>query len=328
MTDLSTKLMGLNLKSPLIVGACGLTSSAKKIQACEAAGAGAVILKSIFEEQILSDIDKLRGQNQDRLWHPEAAEYINNFVQEEAVGTYLDIIKDSKKNCDIPVIASIHCTTDGAWTDFAKKVEQAGADAIELNILSMTSDPRFEGLEKEKIHFDILKAVKKSTSLPVTLKLGDHFSSLSHLLTNLSHHDLDGLTLFNRSYNPDFDINNLKLVAANFFSNPSEYLQSLRWISILYGTIESELIATSGIHDGETMIKQLLAGAQCVQVVSALYQHGVKYIGTMLNDLEQWMKKHGFNSIDEFRGKMSQDESNNPAAYERVQFMKSTIGFD
>ena len=139
---------------------------------------------------------------------------------------------------------------------------------------------------------------------------------------------MNGLTLFNRSYNPDFDIDNLKLVSANFFSSPNEYLQSLRWISILYGTIDSELIAASGVHDGETVIKQLLAGAQAVQVVSALYQNGVKQIGTMLNDLEQWMDKHGFNSIDEFRGKMSQDESSNPAAYERVQFMKSTIGFD
>ena len=180
MTDLSTTLMGLNLKNPIIVGACGLTNSAKKVEACEAAGAGAVVLKSIFEEQIFSDIDKLRSQNQDRLWHPEAAEYINNFVQDETLASYLETIKESKKNCNIPIIASIHCTTNGPWTDFAKKVEEAGADAIELNILSMTSDPRFKGPEKEKIHFDIVKAVKQSTALPVTLKMGGHFSSLSH----------------------------------------------------------------------------------------------------------------------------------------------------
>ena len=187
---------------------------------------------------------------------------------------------------------------------------------------------RFEGEEKEKIHFDIIKAVTETTSLPVSLKLGYHFSSLSHFLTKLSHHKLASLTLFNRTYNPDFDIDNLKLKAANFFSSPNEYLRTLRWISILYGNIESELIATSGVHSGETVIKQLLAGAQAVQVVSALYQNGAKHIGTMLNDLEQWMDKHGFNSIDDFRGKLSQDESSNPAAYERVQFMKNTIGFD
>lgn len=328
MTDLSTTLMGLKLKNPLIVGACGLTKSAKGVKECEAAGAGAVVLKSIFEEQILSDINALQHQNHDQLWHPEAAEYINNFVQEEAVSSYLDTIKACKENCNIPIIASIGATSAGSWVDFSKKIEDAGADAIELNIMSMTSDPRIEGEEKENIHFDIVKSVKNATRLPVTVKMGFHFSSLSHFLTKLSYHNLEGLTLFNRSYKPDFDIEKLELTAANFFSSPTEYLRALRWISILHGRVESDLIATSGIHTGETVIKNLLGGAQAVQVVSALYQKGVKHIGTMLKELEEWMERKDFKTIEEFRGKLSQDESSNPAAYERVQFMKGTIGFD
>ncbi len=327
MTDLSTKYMGLELKNPIVVGSSGLTKSAKAVEQCADAGAGAVVLKSIFEEQIVHQVEEL-ASSAGGMWHPEADEYITAYGRESAVADFLELIKKAKKSVSIPVIASVHCVSAGAWTEFAGKLEDAGADAIELNVLNLSSDPRLTGPEKERVYHQIVEAVKEATKIPLALKIGQQFSSPAHVLTALSESGVDSLTLFNRPYNPDFDIEKLEVVPAKHLSNPDEYVSALRWISILAGKVNCDLAAATGIHDGAAAIKQLLAGAAAVQAVSTFYQNGLSRLEEMLSEIESWMKRSGFETLGDFRGKMSQSQSENPAAFERVQFMKHSVGIE
>ena len=325
MTDLSTKYMGLDLENPVIVGSSGLTASVESVRQCAEAGAGAVVLKSIFEEQILAEVEGLVEASEPLYWHAEAANYIASYGRENAVGAYIDLIREAKKAVSIPVIASVHCVSSGTWTEFAARVEQAGADGLELNVFVMPSDPRRGGRENEQVYFDILDSVKSKVSIPVALKIGAFFSGLSQTAVRLSQSDVDSLVLFNRFFRFDFDIEKLELVPAEYLSSPDEMLKPLRWISILSEQVDCELVATTGVYDGAGVVKQLLAGATAVQMCSALYKNGVGYLGQVLDEVRSWMARHNYSSIDQFRGKMSQGESENPAAYERVQFMKTSV---
>ncbi len=324
MADLSTKYMGLALANPIIVGSSGLTNSAEGVKKCEDAGAGAVVLKSIFEEQIVGEVANLVDASGPSYWHSEAAEYIRSYGRANAVEHYLDLIREAKAAVSIPVIASIHCVTAGAWTDFAQQVQQAGADALELNIFILPADPEVGGTETEEIYLKVADTVKHKASIPVALKIGSYFSGLAHTAVELSRRDIDALVLFNRFARFDFDIDDLKLVPADVTSTPDEVFVPLRWVSILSGLVDCDLAATTGIHDGKAVVKQLLAGASAVQICSALYKHGVGRIGEMLGEVAAWMEGQSFSSITDFRGRMSQSESENPAAYERVQFMKTS----
>lgn len=326
--DLSTRYMGLNLANPIIVGSSGLSKTAAGVKKCADAGAGAVVLKSIFEEQISKEVDALVEASHQSMWHSEAAEYITAYGHDNAVDLYLETIAEAKSAVNIPIIASVHCVTAGAWTDFARQVEQAGADALELNVFVMPSDPRRSGQENEKVYFDVVKQVKKQVSIPVGLKIGFFFSSLSKMIEELGKSGVDGLVLFNRFYSPDFDIEKFTLRPAKIVSSSDEYVRTLRWISLMSGKVGCDLAAATGIHDGATVVKQILAGAHAVQVCSALYRNGVQHVGAMLKDVEEWMQKHGFETLDAFRGKMSQSESGNPADYVRVQFMKASVGIE
>jgi len=326
--DLSTRYMGLELKNPFIIGSCGLTRTIEGVKRCARAGAAAVVLKSIFEEQIAAEVSQLVKESEETLWHPEAAEYITSYGKENAVGAYLELIRQAKQEVEIPIIASVHCVTAGAWTEFVTRVEQAGADAIELNAFVMPSDPRRTGRENEQFYFDVVDAVKGKVAIPLSIKLGFFFSSLMQTLVDLSRTRLDGMVLFNRFYSPDFDIEKLKLVPARIVSGPQEYVRTLRWVSILSGRTDCDIAAATGIHDGKTAVKQLLAGADAVQVVSTLYQNGLDHLAVMIEDVRAWMEHHGFQSIADFKGRLSQGESTNPADYVRVQFMKSSVGIE
>ncbi len=325
MADLSTKYMGLDLANPIIVGSSGLTDSVEGVGKCAEAGAGAVVLKSIFEEQIVGEVDKLVDASGPAYWHSQAAEYITRYGRENAVERYLDLIRGAKEAVSVPVIASIHCVSAGAWTEFAQRVEQVGADGLELNIFVLPADPRIDGRTNEQIYLDVAKAVKQKVKIPVALKIGSFFSGLANLALALGV-DIDALVLFNRFARVDFDTEKLSLKPASFLSSPDEMVVPLRWISILSGQIACDLAATTGVHDGEAVVKQLLAGAAAVQVCSALYKNGVGHIGTMLDGLRDWMGRHEFPSVADFRGRMSQTESLKPGAYERVQFMKASTG--
>jgi dihydroorotate dehydrogenase (fumarate) len=320
--------MGLKLANPVIVASCGLTKNAEAVAKCADAGAGAVVLKSIFEEQVAADLAHLEGQSADSLWHPEAAQYIRTYGKENAVATYLDIIAQAKRLVSIPIIASVHCVSAGEWTDFAGRAEQAGADALELNMFVLPSDPKRDGATVEQVYLDVLAAVKARSSIPVALKIGSYFSALSRTVAALDAAGADALVLFNRFFSPDFDIETGKIVPAPITSRPEEYVHALRWIAILSKGLGCDLAATTGIHDGATVVKMLLAGARAVQVASALYKHGTPCIGAMLEEVRDWMRRHGHESIDAFRGTLAQGAGSNPADWERVQFMKTSVGIE
>ena len=328
MTDLSTTYMGLKLDNPVIVGSSGLTNSADRVKKCADAGAGAVVLKSIFEEQIAFEVEKQIDSAAESMWHPDAARFIASYGGENSAGEYLRLIGDAKKAVNIPVIASIHCVSAGKWDEFAARVEKEGADALELNIFVMPSDPKRDGNQNEQVYFDVIESVKDRVSIPVSVKTGFFFSSLLSTLVKLSRTDIKGMVLFNRFYSPDFDINQLKLKPGRILSTPAEYSRTLRWIAILSGRTNCDIVAATGIHDGATAVKMLLAGADAVQVVSALYKNKVVHVKTMLDEISAWMKDHDFSSICDFKGQMAQSESENPADYVRAQFMKHSVGIE
>lgn len=323
--DLATRYLGLPLSNPFVIASSGLTSSKEGVVRCAKAGAGAVILKSLFEEQVLSEADQLVASD-GHFVHPEAADYLKRQGQEGAVEKALELIREAKATVSIPVIASLHCTSAGAWLDFARRMEKAGADALELNVHVLTSDTRLTGEQMEKLHFDIATEVRRAVRIPVALKLGSQHSGLANLLSRLSRTGIQGMTLFNRSFSPDFDIEKLELTAGSRLSTAEEHGLTLRWISIASGLAGSDLAASTGVHDSKTAIKMLLAGATTVQLASALYLNGTGLLRVMLADLEAWMERHGFERLSDFRGKLRQAASSNPAAYERVQFLRLSEG--
>ncbi len=324
MVDLTTKFLGLTLRNPLIVGSSGLTDSVDKIKAAEKAGAGAVVLKSLFEEEIIAEMEEAMHRMTSRQFiYPETFDYMDEEPEEDSVRKYLRLIKESKNAVHIPVIASINCVTSQKWTYFAKEIQDAGADALELNLFILPTDFERSAAENEKLYFDIVDEVLKVVTIPVLLKISYYSSNLGQMIMKLSRSGIKGLTLFNRFYSPDFNLETYQVISTNVLSNPSDLSVSLRWIAVMAERVSCDLAASTGVHDGESFIKQILAGANAVQVVSALYRNGVEYIGNILEDTTRWMEHEGYKSLEEFRGKMSQAKSSNPASYERVQFMKS-----
>jgi dihydroorotate dehydrogenase (fumarate) len=328
MIDLSTSYMGLSLPNPVIAGASRITGTLKGVVSCVEAGVGAVVLKSLFEEEITAQVGELLAESKGAFWHPEAADYISRYGQENGVEKYLELIRQAKAQIDVPLIASIHCVTAGQWTEFATRVEHAGADALELNIFVMPSDPRRDGRQNEQVYFDVLRAVKAKLSIPVALKVSTFFSSLSKTLLDLSRAGADALVLFNRYYAPDINVDDLTLKPANFVSTPDESVLPLRWIALMAPLVRCSLAATGGVHTGRGVVKQLLAGADAVQICSTLYKNGIDQIRTIVSELQSWMETHQHEKPADFRGKLSSGKSENPAAFERVQFMKTSVGIE
>lgn len=338
MASLTTNYMGLSLRNPIIAGSSGLTNSIDELKEIAASGAGAVVLKSVFEEQIRFETEKLMNEKggaldtmqqgyQDILAtrsydFAEAQSYISNFAREHTLGDYLKFIENAKKAVDIPVIASINCVTPYDWHYFARRIQSAGADALELNVYILPSNPAKGSAENEKVFFEVAKAVMKQVSIPVSVKFSYYFSGLANTLIDLSNTGIKGMVLFNRPFHPDINIDTLEIAASNILSHPAEYSHALRWIAILAGRVGCDLVASTGIHDFEAVVKQILAGATAVQVVSVLYKNGFGQIAHMLTDLENWMNSKGYNDLNDFRAKVSQVNVENPAVYERVQFMR------
>jgi dihydroorotate dehydrogenase (fumarate) len=319
MVDLTTKYMGLTLKNPIIIGSCGLTNSTASIEKLEANGAAAVVLKSIFEEQILMESHSLKG---DSPAHAEEADYIAYYTRQHNLDEYLKLVEETKKQVSIPIIASINCVSAAEWTFFAKKIQDAGADALELNMFIMPGDIRQKGEEIEQIYFDIINEVRKQVSLPLAVKIGFYFTGLAHMIFNLSVRKIDAIVLFNRFYRPDIDLEKLEIISGEVFSTPQENALPLRWVGMLADEVKCDLAATTGIHDGLTVIKNLLAGAKAVQIASILYKEGPEAIGMILAQIKEWMKKNNHSSLQKIIGKLSQDHVKDPVIYERAQFMK------
>jgi len=326
MADLTTKYLGLTLRNPIIIASSGLTDSYDKIAELERNGAGAIVLKSLFEEQIILEAEQsLRDASKNSLIYDEFSEtldYIDVHIQEKELGKYLDIIKKVKKNLSIPVIASVNCVSDIGWTGFAKQIEKAGADALELNIFIMPFgfDNNCEDIEQK--YYKILRKVKQEINIPVAIKISPYFNNLGKLIMNMEKEGANAVVLFNRFASPDIDIENINVTNGEIFSSPVEMNNSLRWVAILANRLKIDIAATSGIHDGQAMIKQILAGAAAVEIASSIYINGNSQITEMLKYLENWMDKKGFNYIDQFKGKLSQEKHSHPDVYERLQFMK------
>lgn len=329
MADLSTVFAGLTLRNPIIIGSSGLSDTIEGILELENKGAGAIVLKSLFEEEILKEMNaSLFKMSSEGFLYPETVDYYDHMESpDEPTLKYLEHIRAAKTAVRIPIIASINCLTASHWTYFPKQIQQAGADALELNIFVLPSDFVRSAQENEKVYFEIISEVSKQITIPVIVKLSYYFSNLATFLQKISNSGIKGLVLFNRFYNPDIDVDLLEFTSGAVLSNPSDLYLSLRWIGILSGRSGCSLAASTGIHNGTALIKQLLAGASAVEIASTVYINGADQIQLMLDELETWMANKGMKSIEQFRGMLSQSKTANPAAYERVQFMKYFRGF-
>ncbi|MDR1763971.1 MAG: dihydroorotate dehydrogenase-like protein [Dysgonamonadaceae bacterium] len=314
--NFETKFAGLTLKNPIIIASSGLTNTAKKNRELEKAGAGAVVLTSLFEEQI-----EMKGEISTAVC-PDAlmCKYLKECLK---TGEYLDLIRESKQQCTIPIIASVNCLREGEWIEFVRDIESAGADAIELNIFALSTEDSdgFDALVDEYIR--ITKRMKAIVKIPIIVKMSKYFSHIPRLAQELTAAGADGIVLFNRFCQPDIDINKLQVNSGFVFSSHSEIADAIRWTSIVCGKVpEASIAACTGIHDWEDVVKCLLSGAAAVEICSAVYQHGNEVIPATLRGLEDWMNSMKFNDVMSFVGKLKFENADNPSLFERIQFMK------
>ena len=322
---LETTFMGMALNNPIIVGSSSLTNSVRNVMKCQEAGAGAVVLKSLYEEQILAISDQMVESDEMYQWYPEAMEYVNAISMENGIEKYLDLIKECKRDVEIPVIASVNCFSSNKWIKFAEELENAGADALELNISIFPEDEKLESSKIENEYYSIVKAVKKITKIPIAVKMSSFFTNIKLAARNFERAGCSALVLFNRFYRPDIDIDHLHMKTRDTLSGPEEITQSLRWVGLLSEKLKCDIVASTGIHDASGIIKQLLAGATAVQVCSTLYENGIDYLKELTSEINAWMRRKGFSSVDDFRGLINKDP-HNTLSWERIHFMKKTTG--
>ncbi|HBF87239.1 MAG TPA: diguanylate cyclase [Bacteroidales bacterium] len=321
MVNLATTYLGLNLRNPIIIGSSELTNSVEKIIELEKSGAGAIILKSLFEEQILMNIDAERVNNMYETYS-DTENYVSYYLKKHNVDSYLNLIKNAKSKVEIPIIASVNCISSEDWTSFAKDIETAGADALELNIFILPSDINTKGSEIEKIYLEIILKVSLLVKIPISVKLSSQFSGFANFMVDISKIGTKGITLFNRFYSPDIDIENEKITSTHIYSNELENANVLRWIGILSNKINCDFSASTGIHTGKDVVKNILVGATTTQIVSTIYKNGNQQIEKMLNEIIDFMNQKGYKNLNDFRGKLSQDKSTKSIIFERTQFMK------
>ena len=322
MANLTTRFFGLELTSPVIAASCSMTGNAQQIKRLADAGAGAIVLKSIFEEEIYYQLQEELSMRPALEADPEYLDYFDYVIKDENLKNYIRLIADSKAVSKAPIVASINCLSAGDWIVFSRKLEEAGADALELNLFIMPSDPEKANDFTERFYLDTIRKVKQTVSIPVTVKIGHYFSNLSHVVQQMVEAGVDGITLFNRFYAPDIDIDHEKIMSASIFSSADEYLLPLRWAGILSAQTNCPLATTTGIHNGETAVKMLLAGASAVQVATILYQKGAAAITEMNQFIADWMDNRHYKQISDFKGRLNNEKAKKQAAWERAQFMK------
>lgn len=320
MNQLKTNFAGLQLKNPVIISSSGLTNSAAKNKKLEDAGAGAIVLKSLFEEQIMLQVEQMQDNISQ---YPESEDYLNNYIRSHQLSEYINLIQESKAQCTIPIIASINCYTNNGWADFAHKIELAGADALEINILAVQTSPDYQYGEFEQRHIDILRSVKKHVNIPVIVKLGANLTNPVALITQLHANGASAVVLFNRFYQPDINIDKMEYTSGEVFSTPADLSASLRWIGISSARVDQiDYIASGGVHNGEGIIKAILAGASAVEICSVLYMNGNGIIREMQNRVESWMHRNGYEQISQFKGLMNAKNIQGINMFERTQFLK------
>ena len=322
--NLTTNYLDMVLKNPIVASSSPLSHNVDSIRRLEDAGAAAVVMYSLFEEQIGFDsyyIDYHLTQGIDS--YAESISYFPD-MQSYNVGPdqYMNLIRQAKEAVDIPIIGSLNGASVGGWTDYAALIEDAGADALELNIYYLPTNTEISGLEVERLYLDILTAVRQAATIPVAVKLSPFFSSTANMASRLADHGADGLVLFNRFYQPDFDLENLEVAPRLVLSNSDDLRLPLRWVAILYGRLGVDLAITSGIHSSHDVIKGLMAGAKVTMMASELLQKGVRRIEQVLNELITWLNEHEYESVTQMIGAMSQQHCPEPAAFERANYMK------
>lgn len=324
--DLSTKYLGLTLQNPIVVASSGLTQTVDKIKACEDAGAGAVVMKSLFEEQIRQ---QNLGLQESAMMHAEAMEYLQADL-EMLYGPrdYLKTIEKAKKTVKIPVIASINCYTSKWWLDYAEQIEAAGADALELNVYIFPFTTEKSSIDLEDNYIEILKLVKEKVKLPIAFKISPYFTSLGHFASRLAANGATGLVLFNRFVQPEVDIKQMKSQVKGMFNDPVGFYNTLRWVGLLSDKIDVDLAASGNIRDANDVIKQILVGATVVQLASVLYTDGLEKIKQILKGIETWMKAKNFKSIREFKGKLNQINDAHSMTFIRSQYIKTVSGVE
>lgn len=318
----------MKLKNPIVLASSGISKTLEQVQTAEEAGVSAVVLKSLFEEQIYHEYVDKATAGQPGSTHAESYDYIEQFSMALGPEEYLNLISNTKKKVGIPVIASLNCTTSGRWIDYAQKIEDAKADALELNLALINTDAYVTAEEIEEKILTVVESVTDKLDIPVCVKIGPNYTSIPRFVKRLTEAGAKGVVLFNRFYELDIDINKQELSSGMRFSSPQELSQSLRWISILSGRAELDLIGSRGIHDSKAIIKLLLAGANAVQICSAFYIHKLNYASKLLIELEKWMQKHSYKKIEDFRGKLSQVNYSEPEKFQRLQYIKAQVGIE
>jgi len=324
MIDLSTRYLGLRLTSPLVASSSPLCESLDNIRAMEDAGAGAVVLHSLFEEQLdveSTHLDRYLSHGAES--YAEALGYFPDLTGYNlGPDGYLEHVRRAKEAVGIPIIGSLNGVSSGGWVEFAKKIEQAGVDALELNVYYVPTDPLLTGAQVEQMYLDLVRDVKASVAIPVAVKLGHAFTAFANVARHLDLAGADGLVLFNRFYLPDFDLEQLEVTPRLTLSSPHELLVRLHWVAILYGHVQADLAVTGGVHGSAQVLKAMMAGARVAMMTSALLQHGIPYLARVRADVLEWMDAHEYVSIQEMQGSMSYRSVAEPAAFERANYVK------
>jgi dihydroorotate dehydrogenase (fumarate) len=328
MTNISTTYMGLPISSPIVVGACSLSKRVDNIQHLEDSGAGALVVKSLFEEQI---------QIENRLFEEQLAQYDNAFseaismfprVEPGGAKEHLYWLEKTRKATKMPIFASLNCVNRNTWVEYAKKLAETGVDGLELNFYSPAMQDNIMSSEIEASEAEIFSAVHASVKIPISVKLHPYYTSLPHVIASLDRAGAKSVVLFNRLFQPDIDIEKERRHGTIALSNPHDALIALRWTALLHDRINADIIASGGIGGGHDAVKMLLAGAKAVQVVSTLYRHSASHISKMNEEIAAWMSSHGYKNIEEFRGKVGKRHADDAWSFERGQYIKAIVGFD
>lgn len=327
--DLTTQYMGLALRNPLVAGASPLTSTVDGVRRLEDAGAGAVVLPSLFEEQITHESRMLdhyltygtESTGEALSYFPEANDY--RIGPDE----YLDLVRKARAAVSIPVVASLNGVSSGGWTGYARQMEEAGASALELNIYYIPTDPLMSSAQVEQMYVDVLREVKRTVKVPVAMKIGPYFSATAYMARRLADAGADSLVLFNRFYQPDIDLEKLEVVPNLVMSTSFAMRLALRWVALLYGRVQADFAITNGVHTYEDVLKAMMAGASVVEMAAELLQKGPGRIGEILGEVSQWMEQKEYESVAQMRGSMSQRHTAEPAAFERANYMRVLQSF-
>jgi len=324
MTDLSTTYLGLKLKNPLVVSASPLSEEIGNIRRMEDAGAAAVVLHSLFEEQIAVDSRELdRSLSAGTESFAESLTYFPDMTTYNlGPEGYLEHIRKAKAAVSIPIIGSLNGISTGGWIEYAKKIEAAGADALELNIFHIPTDPEMNGEQVERMYLELAANVKASVRIPLAVKLSLYFSSMVNMARRLDQVGVNGLVLFNRFYQPDFDLEKLEVVPNLILSTSYEFLLRLHWVAILYGHVRADLAVTGGVHTALDVLKAMMAGARVAMMTSALLRHGIEHLAKVRSDLVAWMEEHEYESVRQMQGSMSQQSVADPAAFVRANYVR------